>query len=338
MAERSARLLVTLPDSEAVRRALAEELPGLPFVFGAPTAQGPWPSVEAMLVGSLQRELPNLTPDRLPKLRFVQRVYTGLDAFPFERFAPEVQIAGNVGGFAPFVAEQALTLLLALANDLVPNYERLKAGRIRPVEPPRWLVGRTALLLGFGAIAGALAERLRAFGVRVEGVSRSGAADPRADRMHPATGLRDALASADLIVDCRPLTNATRGTIDRLALERMKPTAIFVNIGRAGTVDPMALFGHLQAHPEFRFGTDVLWGEDMVQGTFDRRWPFTDLPNFLATPHIAGIGPAPRARALAVALRNLARYFRGEPPLHLVDRREYELPSTDRAPPKAGPT
>ncbi|HUI38602.1 MAG TPA: NAD(P)-dependent oxidoreductase, partial [Thermoplasmata archaeon] len=291
---------MSLPETDLLRRRLSEALPGVPVAFATAGTPGPWPSVEALLVGSPQREFPQVAPGLLPNLRFVQRVYTGLDAFPFDRIAPGVRVAGNVGGFAPYVAEQALTLLLALANDLVPNYASVRSGRLRPVEPPRWLPGQVGLLLGFGEIARELARRLAALGVRVEGLSREGAPDPGAERMYAANQLLEALSIADLIVDCRPLTARTRATIDRAALERMKANAIFVNVGRAGTVDEEALYHHLAAHPGFRFGTDVLWREDPVRGTVESRWPFTDLPNFLASPHVAGLGTEPRARALGL--------------------------------------
>jgi phosphoglycerate dehydrogenase-like enzyme len=324
MAEIAPRLLVSLPQTGPLREAIARRLPGVPTVYITTDSEGPWPGVEAMLIGSPAREFPRLEPRLVPDLKFIQRVYTGLDAFPFARIARGVAVAGNVGAFAPFVAEQAVTLLLALANNLLPNYERVRAGQIRPVDAPRWLVGHTALLLGFGEIAHELAGKLRAFGMRIEAVSRTGVEDPRADRMYAAAQLLEALASADVVVDCRPLTSATRATINAAALAAMKPNAILVNVGRAGTVDEDAIFEHLRAHPEFRYGTDVLWREDPVRGTVEHRRPFATLPNFLASPHIAGLGPEPRARALDLALTNLARYFAGEPVRHVVDRQEYE--------------
>ena len=109
-----------------------------------------------------------------------------------------------------------------------------------------------------------------------------------------------------------------------MAREELGPDAMLVNVGRAGTVDEEALYEHLRAHPGFRYATDVLWREDFGKGTVDHRWPFTELSNFLASPHIAGLGPEPRARALDLALTNLARYFAGEPVRHVVDRQEYE--------------
>ena len=324
MSETGPRLLVSLPETELLRRALSRKLPAIPTLFATAASDGPWPSVEAMLVGSLQRELPGLEPRLVPNLKFVQRVYTGLDAFPFARIAPGVEVAGNVGGFAPFVAEQALTLLLGLANNLVPNYERLREGRIRPVEAPRWLVGRTALLLGFGEIARELAGRLVSFGVRVEGWTGPVRPTPApTECTRPRRSTRRWPPPTSWWI-ARPLTSVTRGTIDAAALAAMKPNAILVNVGRAGTVDEDALFDHLRAHPEFRYGTDVLWREDPVHGTVEHRHPFASLPNFLASPHIAGLGTEARARALDLALTNLSRYFAGDPVRHVVDRREYE--------------
>jgi phosphoglycerate dehydrogenase-like enzyme len=184
-------------------------------------------------------------------------------------------------------------------------------------------VDRTVLLLGYGEIARAIAERLRPFEARIHGLSRSGAPAPGVDRMFAPESLVEAVADADVVIDCRPLTRATRGTITAGVLDRMRPTAIFVNIGRAATVDEAALFEHLQRRPGFRAALDVWWEEDFGSGRLASRFPFAELPNFLGSPHVAGVGAAPRDRAIAMALENLARFFRGELPRHIADRREY---------------
>jgi len=160
--------------------------------------------------------------------------------------------------------------------------------------------------------------------VRIEGVSRTGAPHPLAEAMHSASALRAALARADFVVDCRPLTLSTRGTIDASALAAMKPAGIYVNVGRAATVDEEALYRHLKAHPEFRAGMDVWWDEDHARGTVRYRFPFPQLPNFLGSPHNAGEGSDTESRGLSFALRNLSLFFSGEAPQHVADRRDYE--------------
>ncbi len=323
MATATPRLLVTLPVSPGLRATIAGRLPGVPVKFATPADEGPWPTVEAMLVGSLARELPRWRRDLAPRLRFVQQLFTGLDRFPFAAFGPEVAVAGNVGAYAPFVAEHAVALVLALAHEIVPNFEKVRRGTLRPPTPNRYLLGGTALILGFGEIGRETGERLRAFGMRVEGVGRTGDPRPGADRMHTAAELASALAGADVIVDCRPLTRATRGTIDAAALAAMRPTAIFVNVGRAATVDETALFDHLRRHAEFRAGTDVWWREDFEGGELGSAHPFVGLPNFLGTPHVAGVGSAARSRAETLAVENLVRFFSGIGPHHVADRADY---------------
>ncbi len=335
----TARLLVTATPSDEILAELDRQLPTVPRVVAEPPESGPWPRVEAWLVGSVDRELPRWDPVRTPRLRFVQRLYTGLDDFPFGRIPPGVEVAGNVGGYAPFVAEHAVTLLLALAHDLIGNREKVRTGRLRPPSPNRYVADRTVLLLGYGEIAHEIASRLRPFGARIEGLSRDGSARPGVARMYPAAALRDALPAADFIVDCRPLTRSTRGSIDRAALRGMKRLAVFVNVGRAATVDEASLFEHLRAVPEFRAGLDVWWQEDFERGTLGTRFPFSELPNFLGTPHVAGVGRTALLHAIGTAVANLARFFHGRSPLHLAQREEYVASPPARAsgPPSAGP-
>jgi phosphoglycerate dehydrogenase-like enzyme len=321
-----ARLLVTVGEGPELRQALERILPPESVAFTEPSGTGPWPAVEAWLVGSVGRELPHWTPELTPNLRFVQRLFTGLDGFPFERFPASVQVAGNVGAFAPFVAEHAVALLLAVSHNVTANAEKVRAGRLRPPISNLYLLDRTVLLLGYGAIAREVAARLRPFGARLEGLSRDGKGAPELARMYAADHLTDALAGADVIIDCRPLTDSTRGSIDAVALGRIRSSAIYVNIGRAGTVDEAALYEHLVHHPEFRAALDVWWEEDYGAGALKTRYPFAARANFLGSPHVAGVGAQARDRAIEMAVENLGRFFQGVRPNHLADRSEYTAP------------
>jgi phosphoglycerate dehydrogenase-like enzyme len=317
------RLLVSLEPSEELTSALRTHLPEVPWAYVGQADAGPWPEAEAILTSNVPRELAAWTSRATPRLRFVQSLWTGLDRFPFDRFPPAVLIAGNVGAYAPAVAEHAVALLLALAHDLRGNHDLVQSGRLRPTSPRRDLGGGVVLLLGFGEIAREVVRLLRPWNVRVRGVSRRGDPAPEAERMYPASALPDALGEADFVVDSRPLTTLTRATIDRDALERMRPTAVYVNVGRAGTVVERDLFEHLRAHPEFRAGLDVWWGEDYSTGTLRLRFPFANLPNFLGSPHNASESHDEGSRGFDSAARNLARFFSGQTPAGLAPRAEY---------------
>jgi phosphoglycerate dehydrogenase-like enzyme len=319
----AARLLVTFPADPAARSRIATRLAGVPVAYAADGGALGRSGVEAMLTGNLVRELPAIMPEALPDLRFVQTLYTGVDGFPFDRIPDRAKVAGNVGAYAPFVAEHAVALLLSLARGIPEGHRQVAGGRLRPTEPLTHLGGRRVLLVGYGAIAREVAERLRPFGAELVGVNRSGATRPGVDRMLPVGELLAALPTADAVIDTLPLTRATRGVFDDRAFGAMRPDALFVNVGRAATVDPAALERRLAGHPRFRVGLDVWWGEDFVRGTVELPFPLDRYPNLIGSPHRAGVVPEARAVVLERALDNLARYFAGEPPRYVADRAEY---------------
>jgi phosphoglycerate dehydrogenase-like enzyme len=320
----TARLLVALRPRDEIAEVLRSRLPGVGWEFATPGHSDRWNAVEAMLLGSVERDLGGIEVQGLPSLRFVQRVYTGMDGLPFERFPDRVRFAGNVGAYAPFVAEHAVALALAAARELPRSHSLVVAGTLRPPPVQRLLWRQTALILGYGEIGRAIAARLRGFETRVIAVNRTGQPLPEVTKMFAADRLADAVRDADFVFEARPLTRRTEGTIDASVLSSMKPTAVFVNVGRAGTVDEEALYRHLAGHSEFRAALDVWWQEDFARGRLETRFPFAELPNFVGTPHSAGFGPGVESYVLERAVANLARFFGGEEPRYVIDRAEYE--------------
>lgn len=318
------RLLVALRPREEVGRVLRGRLPEVECQY---VSEGPplaWEGVEALLLGSVERDLSPVDIASMPRLRFVQRVYTGMDGVPFERFPDRVRFAGNVGAYAPFVAEHAVALALAAARELPRAHSLAMSGTLRPAPVQRLLWGRTAVILGYGEIGRGIANRLAGFGTRILGLNRTGRMAPGCLGMFPADRLVDAVKEGDFVFDTRPLTRSTEGTIDGSVLSAMRPTAVFVNVGRAGTVQEEALYRHLSSHPGFRAALDVWWTEDYLRGRIEHRFPFADLPNFVGTPHSAGFGPGVESYVLERAVANLRRFFDGQQPRYIVDRKEYE--------------
>jgi phosphoglycerate dehydrogenase-like enzyme len=317
------RLLVALKPSDEIERALTGTLPHIDWVYPAQLSPPSRAGVEAILLGSVERDLVGVSLRDLTRLSFVQRLYTGMDGVPFAQFPPGVRFAGNIGAYAPFVAEHAVALALAAARELPRSQAMVRDGELRPPPVQRLLWNRTALILGFGEIGQAIAARLAGFGTQLAGVNRLGTPVPGTVRMFAADHLREAVRDVDFVFDTRPLTRLTEGTIDRTVLESMRSTAVFVNVGRAGTVREEDLYRHLQSHPEFRAALDVWWHEDYVHGRLESRFPFAELPNFVGTPHSAGFGSGVERYVLDRAVANLKRFFDGEEPLHLMDPTEY---------------
>lgn len=317
------RLLIALKERPEIGPSIDRVLPRVSWAYLRDTPPAGRSQVEAILVGSLERDFPDFEVASTPRLAFVQRLYTGLDGFPFDRFPPAVRIAGNVGAYAPSVAEHAVALALAAARQIVAVQPMVEEGRLRPVPEGRTLDDATVLVLGYGEIGREIARRVAAFGARVYGLNRSGQMAPGCLGMYPAERLGEALESADVVFDARPLTRSTRGSIGAAELARMRRRAIYVNVGRAGTVDETALYRHLESHPEFRAALDPWWIEHFATARFETRFPFARLPNFVGTPHAAGSTSGTEERVLRMALENLARYFRDGTPRYVADRRDY---------------
>ncbi len=320
------RLLTTVASAPETTSAIDAALPGVPWGYAVDVPEPERGAVEALLVGSFARDPGRYDSASLPRLRFVQRLYTGIDGFPFDRIGAAVEVAGNVGAFAPYVSEHAVALALATARDFPRAQAMVAAGTLRPAPVQRALYGSTCLILGYGEIGQAIGHRAAGFGATIVGLNRSGAIAPGADRMYSADRLHEALGEADFVFEVRPLTARTRGSLGAAEFAAMRPKAVFVNVGRAATVDEEALYRHLLAHPEFRAATDVWWEESYSEGRLGQRFPLSTLPNFVGTPHSAGFAPGADARALAMALENLARFFRDGRPEHVIDRSEYVSP------------
>ncbi len=317
------RLLVTVPRTPELDAALRAELPRIPVLYAKGAGDGPWPSIEAALVGVPEREMPGFRAASVPGLRFVQRLYTGLDNFPFHWFPETVMVAGNGGGYAVPVAEHATALVLALARGLVRDHASVVRGGKHQGPPQMSLLGKTCLVLGYGAIGAELAPRLKGLGLTVVGVTRTGKPKAGADAMIPRSQVLSALARADVVINCLPLTRETVGFLGEKEFSALSPRSILVSVGRGPTIDRGALTRFLQSHPDFRVGLDVWWDERNGLGQLEGGVSLSQFPNAIGTPHTGGLGEEARGWALRHAMRNLARFFRGETPLHLARREDY---------------
>ncbi|WP_234782013.1 D-2-hydroxyacid dehydrogenase [Sinorhizobium saheli] len=141
---------------------------------------------------------------------------------------------------------------------------------------------KTVLIYGFGALGSAIAERLKPFGPRIIGVSRSGRPSEFADETHAASALHDLLPRVDCLVLSCPLTPETRGVIGATEIGLMKPGASVFNIARAGVLDNAALVDALNSGHLGGAALDVFEQEPLPESS-----PLWDVPNLLIFPHIS---------------------------------------------------
>jgi D-3-phosphoglycerate dehydrogenase / 2-oxoglutarate reductase len=223
------------------------------------------------------------------------------------------------GRNADAVAELAVSLLLAVTRRLLPADRDVREGEIYrdgtiPYQRFRaWQVaGRTAGLVGLGAVGRATRWRLEGLGMRVI------VADPYApDATHT---LDELLAEADVVSLHALVTPETVGMIDRAAIGRMRDGAVLLNTARAALHDLDAVTEALTEGKLAGAGLDHFEGE-----LLDPTHPIARLPNVVLTPHIGGATYDTEANHTEVLADDLVRLLSGERPRHIVNPEVLEV-------------
>jgi D-3-phosphoglycerate dehydrogenase / 2-oxoglutarate reductase len=239
------------------------------------------PNIDALIAGGER-----LTPELFamaPRLRAIARTGVGYDLIDLNA-ATQHRVAVSItpGTNQESVAEQTLALLLALARR-IPSNDRLiqQRGWDRSLVTP--IRGLTLGLVGMGRIGRAVAVRAKAF--RMNLVAFDTVLDADFDREHGIrrASLDDLLSSSDVVSLHVPLTDATRGMVNREFLARMRPGSFLVNTSRGGLVVEADLRNALVSGHIAGAGLDVLNHEPPEPGN-----PLVGLPNVVLSPHIAG--------------------------------------------------
>nr|WP_024936286.1 D-2-hydroxyacid dehydrogenase [Actinomadura madurae] len=228
----------------------------------------------------------------------------------------ETKVTNSRGVFDEPIAEYVLGLVLAFAKDL-PGTLRLQGERRWRHRETERVTGSRALVVGTGPIGRAIGRRLSAAGLAVTGAGRTARdADPDLGLVHPMERLDEALAEADYVVLAAPLTPQTRGMIDAAALDRMRPSARLINVGRGALVAEPDLVKALRAGRIAGAALDVFEDEPLPPSS-----PLWDMPNVIVSPHMSGDVIGWRDELVRLFAANLGRYVSGRPLRNVVDKR-----------------
>lgn len=220
---------------------------------------------------------------------------------------------------AAAVADMVVALFIAMARHLSEGERLLRQGqwsndlyyRLRGRE----LRGNTAAFVGFGAIPRELANRLGpGFGMKLI------AYDPYVsqEEMEPygvkKVTLEEVFSQGDFVSVHVPVTEGTKGLVNRELLERMKPDAYFVNAARAAVVRETDVLEVLQQHRIAGAAFDVYEQEPLPLSS-----PFMELDHVILIPHLGGASLDVVKNHSRMIAGDVARYCGGEKPLHLAN-------------------
>ncbi|RPH94981.1 D-2-hydroxyacid dehydrogenase [candidate division KSB1 bacterium] len=253
------------------------------------------------------------------RLKWVHIGNAGVEKSLFPAVAESDVLMTNARGIhGAYMAEWTLGALYYLAQ----RFSEAEAWRCDHEWKPRkdamtqdrfLLEGKRALLIGYGSVGRAIAQKLAAVGILCEAI----AAQPRPAEIpvHAVEYLEKLIGQFDIVIVAVPFTPQTRGLVSREVLCKMKPGAILVNLARGVAVDEATMIKRLRNGRLAAAALDVFTEEPLSQDS-----PLFDLPNVFMSPHISGNFPDYTKKVHAGFLRNLERYLNGQPLENVVDK------------------
>ena len=225
-----------------------------------------------------------------------------------------IKVANVVDYSTGMVAQHTMTLALTLSQKL-PHYDTyVKSGaysaqdRFSNFDIPFYeLEGKTWGIVGMGNIGKRVAKLATAFGCKVIFHSVTGKSTctdyPQVDKV-------TLLSESDFVSLHCPLSDLTRDFIDREALQKMKKTAILINVARGRVVNNTDLYEALVAGEIQAAGLDVVEVEPLELTN-----PLSQLKDsnqLIITPHLAWASVEARTRCVEGVYKNIEAFIKGE--------------------------
>lgn len=215
------------------------------------------------------------------------------------------------------VAQHVITLMLSLLTGLPWYWQDVRRGEWSRAEqfclkerPIREARGLSFGVIGYGTLGRRAAKLAAALGMNVLIAERRGA-DVREGRH----SFEDVVSRADVLSVHCPLTDETRGLIDREVLRAMKKDALLINTARGRVIEAEDLAEALRAGTIAGAGIDTLSVEPPPA---DHPLLAADIPNLIVTPHNAWASRKARQAALD-HLAGVIEAFQAGAPINVVN-------------------
>jgi len=246
----------------------------------------------AYLLGGLERATAGAL-ESADELELVAFLGVGYESFVATDVATRrgIAVTNTPGAMVTSVAEMTIGLMLSLTRKITWMNGRLKQGLEASPGKSSDLRGRTAGIVGLGAIGAQVARILTtAFGMNVIYFSRTPKPQLESDLGISYAPLDELLRSADVISLHVPTTAETTPLIGDKELVRMKETAILVNTARAEVVEPGALRKALESRSIAGAAYDGYYIEPLPSPKDDPHGLLSLADDvFIVTPHVASL-------------------------------------------------
>jgi glyoxylate reductase len=259
-----------------------------------------------------------LIRDLPASVRLIASIGVGVDHIDLAAAkARRIAVSNTPEVTTPCLADATMGLIIAACRRFREGLDIARTGEGRGMlTPDSWgqrVTGRTLGIVGMGNVGKEVAKRARGFDLNILYTTPRPSAEIDRAFNARAVSFDELLAQADIITLHCPLKPETHHLIDAAAIEKMKPSAVIINISRGPVIDEAALIGALKARRIFAAGLDVFETEpDPI------REELYSLPNVFCLPHIASATWESRAAMAARVLANIDAFFETGAPLDPV--------------------
>ncbi|MFZ4869785.1 D-2-hydroxyacid dehydrogenase [Enterococcus entomosocium] len=271
-------------------------------------------------IGDAEAILTNKTPitadvlKACPQLTYIGVLATGYNVVDFAAAKEQGITVTNIPSYSTnAVAQATFALLLEVTNQVGHHNRSVHQGDWQTSKdfsywqtPLMELAGKTIGLIGYGAIAQAVATIAHAFQLKV--IYFNHRPKPAQADWAKQVSLAELYQEADIISLHVPQFPETEKMIDRTALAQMKSSAILINTARGGLIDEAAVAEALKTGQIAALAADVVSKEPIAADN-----PLLQTPNCYLTPHIAWAPVETRRRLMGIAVANLSGFKAGTP-------------------------
>ena len=264
------------------------------------------------------------------KLRWIHVPGAGVDHIDIPELMESDVILTNVRGpHAPPMADHVMGMMVSLTHHLGQQRDDQRA---HVWDPGRYtgriveLSGGTVGILALGDIGLAIAQRTQGFDMTVHGAVRDpnrtlgkhgGATPPNVDQLWPTSKLDEMLKLCDWFIVTAPLTNDTKGMIDKRRLQLMKKGSYIIVISRGGIVDENAL---VQLLVSGHFAGAAL--DSLAEEPPPKHSKIWDVENLILSQHSSALTPDMYDKRRVIYKENLRRFLIGEPLFDVCNKNE----------------
>ena len=310
---------IALIDGATTMEVWPEDPPPSPELLRSKLADA-----EGVLVNIMDR-VDSALLDAAPKLRVVSQLAAGLDNVDIPECTRRGILVGSTPGIlSKAVADHAFAILLSAARRVVESDKWVRGNNWELAFHPNYWLGSevqasTLGIVGLGQIGLEMARRAHGFDMRVLYHSRSRRTEAEEQYDLTYASLDTLLSESDFVSLHVPLTPETRHLINDEALQKMKPTAILVNISRGPVVDTDALCRALREGWIGGAALDVVDPEPIPDDH-----PLLSMDNVTITPHIGSASVLSRRAMSIMAAQNLINGLSGQRLVHCANPELYE--------------